>query len=64
MSENKPPGIPPSSSSKEERKSSISQASSNEEMGEFWDTHDSTDHEDEGYDVEFEVDLKKDTEQV
>ena len=40
------------------RKSSISKASSYQEMGEFWDTHDTTDYEDQTYEVEFEVDLK------
>lgn len=40
------------------RKSSISKASSYHEMGEFWDTHDTTDYEDQTYEVEFEVDLK------
>ncbi len=40
------------------RKSSISKASSYQEMGEFWDTHDTTDYEDQTYEVEFEVDLQ------
>ena len=40
------------------RKSSISNASSYQEMGEFWDTHDTTDYEDQTYEVEFEVDLQ------
>jgi len=39
------------------RKSSISKASSYKEMGEFWDTHDTTDYEDQTYEVEFDVDL-------
>ncbi|MDQ3013394.1 MAG: BrnA antitoxin family protein [Acidobacteriota bacterium] len=40
------------------RKSSISKASSYQEMGEFWDTHDSTDYGDQTHEVEFTVDLK------
>ncbi len=40
------------------RKSSISQASTYEAIGEFWDTHDTTDFEDQTYEVEFEVDLQ------
>lgn len=35
-----------------ENKSSISQASSYEEMGEFWDTHSLADFEDQTYEVE------------
>jgi predicted DNA-binding protein (UPF0278 family) len=35
--------------------SSISKASSYEEMGEFWDSHSTADYWDEGYDVEMEV---------
>ena len=35
--------------------SSISKASSYEEMGEFWDTHSIDDYWDQTYDVEFEV---------
>ena len=35
--------------------SSVSKASTYEEMGEFWDTHDLTDYWDQTYDVEFEV---------
>jgi CopG antitoxin of type II toxin-antitoxin system len=37
-------------------RSSISQASSYPEIGEFWDTHDLADHWDETKAVEFEVD--------
>lgn len=40
------------------RKSSISKASSYEEMGEFWDRHDTTDYADQTHEVEFEIDLK------
>ena len=35
--------------------SSISKASSYEEMGEFWDTHDLTDYWDQTYKVDFKV---------
>lgn len=42
----------------EKRKSSISEASSYQELGEFWDTHDTADYEDQTYEVEFEVDLQ------
>ncbi len=38
-----------------ENKSSISNASSYREIGEFWDTHDLGDFEDQTYPVEFEV---------
>ena len=37
------------------RLSSISKASSYEEMGEFWDHHSTADYWDEGYDVEMEI---------
>ena len=37
------------------RLSSISKAGSYEAMGEFWDTHDTADYWDQGYDVEFEI---------
>ena len=37
------------------RVSSISRASSLEEMGQFWDTHDFTDFDDDAPDVEFEI---------
>jgi hypothetical protein len=40
------------------RRSSISNASTYQEMGEFWDTHDLTDYHDQTYEVEFEVDLQ------
>lgn len=40
------------------RKSSISKATTYQEMGEFWDTHDTTDYEDKTFEVEFEVDLR------
>ena len=35
--------------------SSISQANSDEKMGEFWDTHDFTDFDTDTPDVEFEI---------
>lgn len=41
-----------------ENKSSISQASSYEEIGEFWDTHDITDYWDLTETVDFEVEIK------
>jgi hypothetical protein len=40
------------------RKSSISKASSYEEIAEFWDTHDLTDYWDQTEPVEFEVDIQ------
>jgi hypothetical protein len=40
------------------RKSSISKASSYQEMGEFWDTHDLTDYWDQTKPVEFTVNLQ------
>ena len=39
----------------ERRLSSISKASTYEEMGEFWDTHSITDYEDQIYEVDFKV---------
>jgi hypothetical protein len=39
-------------------KSSISQAQSYQEMGEFWDSHDVTDYWEETEPVEFEVDIQ------
>jgi hypothetical protein len=39
-------------------KSSLSQASSYEEIGEFWDSHDATDFWDQTHPVEMEFDLK------
>jgi hypothetical protein len=42
-------------------KSSISNAKSYAEMGEFWDTHDLTDFWDQTEPVAFEVDLQSDT---
>ncbi len=39
-------------------KSSISKATSIEEIGEFWDTHDLTDHWDETKPAEFEVNIQ------
>ncbi|MGH9831506.1 MAG: CopG family antitoxin [Blastocatellia bacterium] len=39
-------------------KSSISKASSYEEMGEFWDTHDLTDYWDQTEPVEFTVNIQ------
>jgi hypothetical protein len=41
----------------EEGKSSISQASTYEEMGEFWDTHSLADYWDQTEPAEFEIDL-------
>jgi hypothetical protein len=41
-----------------ENKSSISQAQSYQEMGEFWDTHEVTDYWDQTEAVEFEVDIQ------
>ena len=41
-----------------ENKSSISQAKSYHEIGEFWDTHDVTDYWEETEPVEFEVDIR------
>ena len=42
-------------------KSSISQAQSYKEIGEFWDTHDLSEHWDETEPVEFEVDAQSET---
>lgn len=42
----------------ENNKSSISQAQSYKEIGEFWDTHDLTDYWDQTEEVEFEVDIQ------
>jgi hypothetical protein len=42
-------------------KSSISKASSYEEMGEFWDTHDLTDYWDQTEPVEFTVNIQSET---
>jgi len=44
----------------DENKSSISQAQSYREIGEFWDTHDVTDYWDQTEAVEFEVNLESD----
>jgi hypothetical protein len=44
------------------RKSSISKASSYEEIGEFWDTHDFTEFADQLKPVQFEVDLQSSAE--
>jgi hypothetical protein len=41
-----------------EGKSSISQATSYQEMGEFWDTHDAADFWEQTEPVEFEVDIE------
>ncbi len=43
----------------EKSKSSISQATSYQEMGEFWDDHSLADYWDETRPVEFEIDLNK-----
>ena len=40
------------------RKSSISKASSYEEIAEFWDTHNLADYWDQAEPVEFEVDIQ------
>jgi hypothetical protein len=40
-----------------ENKSSISQAQSYKELGEFWDTHDVTDYWEQTEAIEFEVDI-------
>ena len=42
----------------DENKSSISQARSYREIGEFWDTHDLTDYWEQTEPVEFEVDIQ------
>ncbi len=42
----------------DENKSSISQAQSYKEIGEFWDTHDLADYWDQTDPVEFEVDIQ------
>jgi hypothetical protein len=42
-------------------KSSISQAASYQEIGEFWDTHDVTDYWDETEPVDFTVDIQFET---
>lgn len=44
----------------EESKSSISQASSYEEIGAFWDSHDTADYWDQMETVEFEIDTQTD----
>ena len=41
-----------------ENKSSISQAQSYQEIGEFWDTHDVTDYWEQTEPVEFEVEIR------
>lgn len=41
-------------------KSSISQATSYEEMGAFWDTHDTADYWDQMETVEFDIDIQTD----
>ncbi len=45
----------------DESKSSISQAQSYREIGEFWDTHDVTEDWDATEPVEFEVDIQSET---
>lgn len=42
----------------DENKSSISQAQSYKEIGEFWDTHDVTDYWDQTEEVDFTVDIQ------
>lgn len=44
----------------DEGKSSISKAESYEEMGAFWDTHDTADHWDQMETVEFDIDIQTD----
>jgi CopG antitoxin of type II toxin-antitoxin system len=44
----------------DEGKSSISKAGSYEEMGAFWDTHDTADYWDQMETVEFDVDIQTD----
>jgi hypothetical protein len=44
-----------------EGRSSISQAESYKEIGEFWDTHDLGDYWDQTEPVEFEVDIQSET---
>lgn len=44
-----------------EGRSSISQAKSYKEIGEFWDTHDLADYWDQTEPVEFEVDIQSET---
>jgi hypothetical protein len=41
-----------------ENRSSVSNASSYAEIGEFWDTHDLSDHWDQTHEVNFDVSLK------
>jgi glutathionylspermidine synthase len=41
-----------------ERKSTVSQASSYKEIGDFWDTHDLADYWDQTERVDFEVDIE------
>ena len=41
-----------------ENKTSISNASSYSEIGEFWDTHDLADHWEQTHEVEFDVNLE------
>lgn len=45
----------------DESKSSISQAQSYREIGEFWDTHDVTEYWEATEPVEFEVDIQLDS---
>ena len=42
-----------------EGKTSISKASTYEEMSDFWSSHDLTDYWDEGHEVEFKVNLQQ-----
>jgi hypothetical protein len=44
----------------EDSKSSISKASSYEEMGEFWDNHDTAEYWDQMETVEFDIDIQTD----
>ena len=42
------------------KKSSLSKASNYDEIGEFWDSHDTMDFQDQTKEVEFEIDLISD----
>ena len=42
-----------------ERKAAISEATTPEEIGDYWDRHSLADHWDEGHDVTFDVRLRR-----
>ncbi len=42
------------------KKSSLSKASNYDEIGEFWDSHDTMEYQDQTKEVEFEIDLVSD----